>query len=293
MARIRSIKPDFFKHEDLAELPAMVRLLFIGLWTQADREGKLENRPKRLKIEIFPYDDFDINEGLDLLEKNGFILRYSAPSQHSESTMQAQCNNSASTFISIISFAKHQQPNSKEARSTIPNPVFTQAPCKHSANTVLASQEGEWKEENGNREREGEWNTEQAPSRDDELEDSILNFFGFTVNQNFDKARAVNEFCFSLKNSGRLDFFRTQFDAYRDFKELSGGFAHGFYKFLGDQKNFFENGAWNAENWSFRLKEEKEKSSAKKENGFSNGQQTARGVEAGLAFASVQRRLKN
>lgn len=295
MARIRSIKPDFFKHEDLAELPAMVRLLFIGLWTQADRDGKLENRPKRLKIEIFPYDDFDINQGLEMLEKAGFILRYSVKNEHSESTVQAPYSNSASTFIKILSFSKHQQPNTKEARSAIPEPVFDGAPYQHSANTVLASQERERKEDigNGKREREGEGNTEQAPSRDDELEDSILNFFGFTVNQNFDKARAVNEFVFSLKNSGRLDFFRKQFADYKEFKNLSGGYTHGFYKFLGEQSDLFENGAWNAENWEFRLNEEKEKSSAEKENGFTGGQQTARGVEAGLAFAGVQRRTKN
>ncbi|WP_131535522.1 hypothetical protein [Pedobacter nototheniae] len=288
MARIRTIKPDFFKHEDLSELSPMVRLLFIGLWTQADREGKLEDRPKRLKIEIFPYDDFDINEGLNALQNAGFILRYSVENANSESTMLAQCKNSASTFIKILSFVKHQQPNTKEARSTIPNPVFTQAPYKHSADTVLASQEGE-RERNGIREREqeGEGNTESTPSRDHELEDSILNFFGFTVQQNFDKARTVNEFCFALKNSGTLNYFRTQFDAYKDFKELSGGFAHGFYKFLGDQKKCFEDGAWNAENWTFRLNEEKEKSSAKKEK-FTNGQQTDRGINAAMKVGEIK-----
>ncbi len=64
MARIRTIKPQFFLNEELAELPAMVRLLFIGLWTQADREGRLLDRPKRLKAEIFPYDNFDVEKGL-------------------------------------------------------------------------------------------------------------------------------------------------------------------------------------------------------------------------------------
>ncbi|WP_231464760.1 DUF4373 domain-containing protein [Pedobacter sp. Leaf132] len=129
------------------------------------------------------------------------------------------------------------------------------------------------------------------PERDDELEDSILKFFGFTVHTNFDKARTVNEFVFSLKNSGRLDFFRNQFDAYRDFKELSQGYIHSFQNFVGQQSQEFNDGAWNAENWSFRLNEEKEKSSAKKEK-LNGGQQTTRGVEAGLAFAEVQRRQK-
>ena len=49
MARARNIKPGFFKNEFLAEMPCEVRLLFIGLWTLADREGRLEDRPKRIK----------------------------------------------------------------------------------------------------------------------------------------------------------------------------------------------------------------------------------------------------
>ena len=49
MPRIRAIKPEFFTHERLAELSPIDRLFFIGLWTVADREGRLENRPQRLK----------------------------------------------------------------------------------------------------------------------------------------------------------------------------------------------------------------------------------------------------
>ncbi len=106
MARIRTIKPDFFKHEDLAELPAMTRLLFIGLWTQADRAGRLEDRPKRLKVEIFPYEEYDIESGLKDLETQGFIVRY----------------DNSGRFIQISNFSKHQQPNIKEKESTIPAP---------------------------------------------------------------------------------------------------------------------------------------------------------------------------
>ncbi|WP_461949107.1 hypothetical protein ACOKPE_14565 [Acinetobacter baumannii] len=49
MARSRNIKPSFFMNEDIIELPYEARLLFIGLWTLADREGRLENRPKKIK----------------------------------------------------------------------------------------------------------------------------------------------------------------------------------------------------------------------------------------------------
>ena len=52
MARTRSIKPSFFDNEILGDLPPLTRLLFIGLWGIADREGRLEDRPKRIKKEL-------------------------------------------------------------------------------------------------------------------------------------------------------------------------------------------------------------------------------------------------
>jgi len=105
MARIRTIKPEFFKNEELADLCAFSRLLFIGLWTQADRDGRLEDRPKRLKADIFPYDDLDVDKILDGLEKNKFIIRYQAGGMK---------------LIQIRTFLKHQVPHYKEVPSILP-----------------------------------------------------------------------------------------------------------------------------------------------------------------------------
>lgn len=107
MARSRNIKPGFFRNEDLLEMPISYRLLFIGLWTIADRAGRLEDRPKRIKIEVFPADDVDVDDGLLELEKAGLIVRYMADE---------------SRFIAIPSWGKHQNPHHREARSTIPPP---------------------------------------------------------------------------------------------------------------------------------------------------------------------------
>ena len=82
MARIRYLKPDFFKDEDLATFPYETRLCFAGLWNFADKAGRLEDRPKRLKVEIFPYDKVNMEKCLKELSqiKNGsykpFIQRY-------------------------------------------------------------------------------------------------------------------------------------------------------------------------------------------------------------------------
>lgn len=107
MARIRTIKHSFFTHELLAECSMEARLLFIGLWTIADREGRLEDRPKRIKIEVLPYDTCDVVPLLNELASAGFIVRYQVDGK---------------ALIQILSFAKHQRPHKKEAASTLPAP---------------------------------------------------------------------------------------------------------------------------------------------------------------------------
>lgn len=120
MARARNIKPGFFANEDLAEIEPMGRLLFIGLWTIADREGRLEDRPKRIKGELFPYDNCDINSLLGDLEKWNFIKRYEVAGKR---------------YIQILTFKRHQNPHINEKASEIP-PMEMQEPELHSTSTV-------------------------------------------------------------------------------------------------------------------------------------------------------------
>lgn len=115
MARARNIKPGFFRDADLVDLPIETRLLFIGLWTIADREGRLDDRPKQIKMEVFPADSFDIESMLLQLHDAGFIERYTS---------------NGNRYIQVTNFTKHQNPHRDEKASTIP------APCKHGASTV-------------------------------------------------------------------------------------------------------------------------------------------------------------
>ena len=132
VARSRNIKPSFFTNEELVELPYEIRLLFIGLWTLADREGRLEDRPKRVKMEVFPADDLDVDLGLDLLMTHGFIIRYRVKEEKEQNK-----------YIQILNFGKHQHPHHKEVQSIIPEPGQTpdltlkhegQIPTKESVN---------------------------------------------------------------------------------------------------------------------------------------------------------------
>jgi hypothetical protein len=117
VSRARNIKPGFFKNDVLADCPPLARLLFAGLWCEADREGRLEDRPKRIKAECLPYDDCDVDSLLLALADHGFILRYLSGEDK---------------YIQILAFDKHQNPHCKEAISTIP------APCSHGASTEQA-----------------------------------------------------------------------------------------------------------------------------------------------------------
>jgi len=107
MARARNIKPGFFKNEELVDLPFEYRLLFIGLWMLADRAGRMEDRPKRIKMEVFPADDVDIDTGLDALQASGFLVRYRVGEVR---------------YIQVVNFEKHQSPHVKESPSILPAP---------------------------------------------------------------------------------------------------------------------------------------------------------------------------
>ena len=106
MARSRNIKPSIMENEDLADLAPIVRLLFIYLWMLADREGRLEDRPKRIAGRALPYDrDADVDDLLNQLAVAGFITRYKVGDQ---------------SLIHITNFAKHQSPHVRETASELP-----------------------------------------------------------------------------------------------------------------------------------------------------------------------------
>lgn len=135
------MKPQFFFDEELADHPALTRLLFIGLWCLADKEGRLEDRPKYIKAEVLPYDDCDVEPMLTALHDSKFIFKYESGGRH---------------YIQVVNFSKHQRITGKEAEgvSEFPPPDGEslgkhlgsngEAPGKH-----LGSQEGKGKEGKG------------------------------------------------------------------------------------------------------------------------------------------------
>lgn len=111
MARIRTIKPEFWEDEKLAKLPVYARLLFIGTWNFADDNGVLLANPVLMKSHIFPYEDIGIStisEWIDMLVENGMLIR---------------TTYNGKDYLVIRKFLIHQKINRKSIRINIPLPV--------------------------------------------------------------------------------------------------------------------------------------------------------------------------
>ena len=79
MARIRSVKPEFFRHEGLQDLEVAhpgkyPMLVFEGLWCHCDSKGRFEWRPRQLKLDILPFLPFDMTATLAILEESGMAV---------------------------------------------------------------------------------------------------------------------------------------------------------------------------------------------------------------------------
>lgn len=107
MARIRTIKPEFFTSEDIVGLSTHARLLYIALWCEADREGRFSWKPKTFKMRYFPGDSANIDKLCDELRQAGLVMVYIVNDQ---------------PYAFIPTFHAHQHINPREAKSQLPEP---------------------------------------------------------------------------------------------------------------------------------------------------------------------------
>lgn len=106
MSRIRTLHPRFFEDDELASAVSIpARLLFLGLLTIADRAGRIEDRPLRIKAAIYPYDAVKIEALLSELVAAGSVERYFAGGKG---------------VLSIRSWSRYQRPHPREADSSLP-----------------------------------------------------------------------------------------------------------------------------------------------------------------------------
>lgn len=147
MARIRTIKPEFFTSEDIVSLSPLARLLYIALWCESDREGRLLWKPRTFKMRYLPADDCDVEALCSELVAAQLVKLY------------------GEGFAWIPKFGLHQHLNPREAASTLPEPNAsrTRQPRVGNASVTVKTRDSDAQ---GGREGKGRSNA-PSPSVDD------------------------------------------------------------------------------------------------------------------------------
>ncbi len=137
MARIRTIKPEFFTSEDIVSLQPLTRLLYVATWCEADKEGRLVWKPMTFKLRYFPADNCDIHAMCQCLVDSGLIVLY------------------GNGYAYIPAFKAHQHINPREQSSQLPEPDASatrqrRAGTRHSRDSdAQGGREGKGKEKEG------------------------------------------------------------------------------------------------------------------------------------------------
>ncbi|NYT96308.1 hypothetical protein [Salinispora sp. H7-4] len=124
MARIRSIKPEFFTSLTVASLLVETRLTFIGLWTHVDDEGRCVDDARLIKAAVWPLDDrlsTDVELDLKRLSESSLILRYKVGER---------------SYLAVRGWGEHQRIN-RPTKSKIPPPPEAPEPPPTSETTPL------------------------------------------------------------------------------------------------------------------------------------------------------------
>jgi len=147
MARIRTVKPEFFRDEDLQDLELKhpenrPMLVFAGLWGHCDKQGVFEWKPRVLKLDILPFLPFDMDATLDILAGAGLVEKF---------------EHEGKAYGFIDSFTGHQRIGGKEHSDPAKHPGKTrkqrgstgEAPEQHSGAQEGKGREGIGKGEEG------------------------------------------------------------------------------------------------------------------------------------------------
>ncbi|UXZ62322.1 hypothetical protein NUJ28_06285 [Burkholderia multivorans] len=130
MARIRTIKPDFWTDEKIVELSFEARLFFIGSWNFADDNGNLQRSAKKLKMQIFPADSIDCEPIIQSLIAHGMLSEYEVNGEK---------------YLHIKGFRKHQVIN-RPSKTGLPRPETDSTPTSLTESSLT---EGKGKEGKG------------------------------------------------------------------------------------------------------------------------------------------------
>jgi len=140
MARIRTIKPEFWTNEQVMECSTNARLLFIGMWNFCDDDGRISFSCKQLKAQIFPADDISsesIRGMIDELSTNGLIICYEVENKH---------------YLQVTGW-HHQRIDRPQPSKIPPNPAKKEKPFVECSANVRDGREGNGEERKGKEEK--------------------------------------------------------------------------------------------------------------------------------------------
>jgi hypothetical protein len=179
MARIRTFKPDFLRHEVLQDLEAKnpgkyPMFVFLGLWSACDKQGVFPWKPRLLKLDIYPFLNFDMEETLQILIDAGFIKKFVA-------------REDKKTYGFVVNFEKHQRINGDESKTPAKYPPPQEG---ETANQERSSEEADEKhersgEENGTRKGKGEKEREKELGKGNDA--------GFSENSGHEKSDSPSD----------------------------------------------------------------------------------------------------
>lgn len=117
MARIRTIKPEFFTSESVGALSWPARLTFAGLWTYVDDRGRAKDNPRAIRGALWPNDEetvssADVNQFIEELVEHHMVCRYTV---------------GIANYLHVINMRKHQTIN-KPSASKLPDCPIHNAP---------------------------------------------------------------------------------------------------------------------------------------------------------------------
>lgn len=174
MARIRTIKPEFFTSEDIFGMTPLARLFYVSLWCESDRDGRLEWKPGTFKARYFPADNCDINVLGEELVSRGLIILYEVDGKK---------------YAEIPTFTEHQVINNREQMSSIPARDLHATFTRQSGVQAEGKEGREWKEGKGKDMSEQSPNVEptlkpakRQPSPEDEA--IAVRIFGLILDGN-------------------------------------------------------------------------------------------------------------
>jgi hypothetical protein len=111
MARMRSLKPEFWHDQEITRLPRDARLLYMAMWNLADEHARLQGDPRFLKGQAFPYDDDLTVTMIDALVGHlvtaGRVERYTVR---------------GAIYLHLPKLPKHQRLDSAKVPSRLPGP---------------------------------------------------------------------------------------------------------------------------------------------------------------------------